>query len=141
MDPAACTFGCLSRKKKVRLRSSVERVNSFIANLASDLNFARFYLSDLLVADIEKIIYLDADTIVLGDVTKLYDEALTDSNDFPFAAVSRKEKKICGSFLNCAVPEVMRLMHEHGIFNPEKELDAFNAGVMVMHLKRWNMLK
>lgn len=107
----------------------------------SDLNFARFYLSNLLVADIEKVIYLDADTIILGDVAKLYDETLIDSNDFPFAAVSRKEKKICGSFLNCEVPEVARLMHDHGIFDPEKQLDAFNAGIMVIHLKRWKSLK
>lgn len=108
-------------------------------NLASDLNFARFYLSEILEGDAEKVVYLDADTIVLADVAVLYDETLTAANDELFAAVSRKNKKICGAFLNCGVAGVDSLLRVHGITDPEEQLDAFNAGIMVIHLRRWKL--
>lgn len=101
-------------------------------NLASELNFARFYLTDMLNAD--KVVYLDADTIVVGDVAQLYDSTLV-SSGFPFAAVSRKHKKICGAFLNCDNTEVAAVLERNGV--TEDQLDAFNAGVMVLDLKTW----
>lgn len=122
---------------RIRIRVPVKKHKT---NLASDLNFARFYLSEFLEADeeIEKIIYLDADTIVFGDVAKLYDETLTSrGGGHAFAAVSRKFKKICGAFLNCGVPEVDKLLVQQNISDPEDQLDAFNAGIMMIDLRRW----
>ncbi|KAJ8602459.1 hypothetical protein CTAYLR_001293 [Chrysophaeum taylorii] len=108
-------------------------------NLASDLNFARFYLTEFLAPDVAKVVYLDADTIVLKDVATLYDAALAGAKGYVFAAVSRANKKICGAFLNCERPEVEALLRNHQIDDPENQLDAFNAGVMVMHLERWKL--
>ena len=42
------------------------------------LNYARFFLGDVLTNVRGKVLYLDTDTIVHGDVAELVDEALAD---------------------------------------------------------------
>ena len=111
--------------------------NKAKTNLASSLNFARFYLHDILPKDVEKILWLDADTVVLRDIVPLYDEAFR-KNDFAVAAVSRKDvKHVCGPVVHCDLPEVRDLLRSKGISHPEADLDAFNAGVMLLDLQRW----
>lgn len=111
-------------------------------NLAAGPNFARFFLAQLLPPFVKKVVYLDADTVILKDVTALFDTSLTEAtpHDFAVAAVSRKYKPICGSYLNCRSPQVRSLLKSQGIYDPNAELDAFNAGVMVIHLERWRRL-
>ena len=60
--------------------------------LAHALNYARFYLRDILPG-VEKALWLDSDTVVIGDVTTMTTNALTTSTH-AVAAVAR-EKKAC----------------------------------------------
>lgn len=108
-------------------------------NLAADLNYARFYMSALLPG-VEKVIYLDADTIVAKDICKLYDTALIDEDDRDspvIAAVARDFKSVCFSLIYCDEPRVRDFLALNGIVDPERELNFFNAGVIVFHLGRW----
>ena len=47
-----------------------------LTNLESPLNFARFYMGELLGPGVCKVLYLDADVIVQGDAAELADLAL-----------------------------------------------------------------
>eukprot|EP00635_Sarcinochrysidales_sp_CCMP3193_P013799 CAMPEP_0118897394 /NCGR_PEP_ID=MMETSP1166-20130328/4807_1 /TAXON_ID=1104430 /ORGANISM="Chrysoreinhardia sp, Strain CCMP3193" /LENGTH=1271 /DNA_ID=CAMNT_0006836463 /DNA_START=64 /DNA_END=3879 /DNA_ORIENTATION=- len=158
-------------------------------NLAADLNYARFYLPDLL-PDVDKIIYMDADTIANKDVCKLFDTALVEeeveeenqgggggattardddddddgdqeggaraltnnsnnnnnngtttkpsSSWLPvIAAVSREFKSVCFSLIYCDEPRVRDFLALQGVADPERDLNFFNAGVIVFHLRRW----
>lgn len=113
-------------------------------NLAAGPNFARFYLTEILPKEVRKVVYLDADTVLMKDVAFLYDTSLTDAGtprDVAIAAVSRRYKPLCPSFLNCRSDEVRLLLRRHKIYDPDVQLNAFNAGVMVIHLERWRELK
>ena len=90
----------------------------------------------------EKVVYLDADTLVLKDVAVLFDTSLTSATPatYAVAAVSRRYKPMCGSYINCRSVEVKSLLAAENITEPDKLLDAFNAGVMVIHLGRWKAL-
>ena len=61
--------------------------------LAHALNYARFYLRDILGPGVEKALWLDSDTVVVGDVTSMVRNALTGGSN-AVAAVAR-EKKAC----------------------------------------------
>ena len=117
-------------------------VNSRKGNLSAEANFARFYLTEMLPSDVEKVVYLDADTVVRKDVTHLYDTSLTQatSQSMAVAAVSRRYKPMCGSWLACRSTQVQSLLRSQGINDPAAQLDTFNAGVLVLHLKRWRVL-
>ena len=102
--------------------------------LAHALNYARFYLREILGPGVEKALWLDSDTVVIGDVTSMVRNALTGGSN-AVAAVAR-EKKACGThFLNCSNPDALELLWETRV--DVDALDAFNAGVVVYHLKRW----
>ena len=60
--------------------------------LAHALNYARFYLRDILPT-VEKALWLDSDTVVVGDITSMVHNALTRGSN-AVAAVAR-EKKAC----------------------------------------------
>ena len=61
--------------------------------LAHALNYARFYLREILGPGVEKALWLDSDTVVVGDVTSMVRNALTGGSN-AVAAVAR-EKKAC----------------------------------------------
>ena len=117
-------------------------VNSRKGNLSAEANFARFYLPEMLPNDVEKVVYLDADTVVRKDVAHLYDTSLTASTSprMAVAAVSRRYKPMCGSWLACRSTQVQSLLRSQGIDDPAAQLDTFNAGVLVLHLKRWRAM-
>ncbi len=100
--------------------------NAQKGNLAADLNYARFYLTSLLPG-VEKVVYLDADTIVNKDISKLYDSALKDS-DAVLAAVPRDGKDVCYSLIDCEDPVIAQVLKEEGFPNPATDLNFFNAG-------------
>jgi len=103
--------------------------------LASAYNYARFYLDRLLPRNVRKVVWLDSDAIVLSDVAELFDGSLAEDGGNVIAAVPRDEKVICGSFLNCSNPEAMALLAQRKV--TFGDLNAFNAGVVVIHLERW----
>lgn len=111
------------------------RVQTKLTNLESPLNFARFYLAELLPRGARKVLYLDADVIVRGDAAKLYDAALP--HDELCAATLRKQAlgdkgvaSLKGSRLQA------RYRERYGAALPLRER-GFNAGVFVFNLRAW----
>jgi lipopolysaccharide biosynthesis glycosyltransferase len=88
--------------------------------------YYRLLLGDLLPGDVEKVIYLDVDTIVLGDIAQLWDEDM-------------KGRMIL------AVPELNRSVMD--MLDPKIISDCalnpvasyFNAGVLMLDVKQWRM--
>ena len=114
------------------------KVRTKLTNLESPLNFARFYLHELLPSSASKVLYLDADTIVRGDAAQLYDEALP-KNEL-CAATLRKQAlgdkgvaSLKGSQLR------KRYRQRYGAELPLKD-KGFNAGVFVFNLRAWAAL-
>lgn len=79
---------------------------------------ARLFLSSLLPADLERVLYLDADTVVLGPLRPLYELKLAGR-----LAAAAPEPTI--------YPQVRRLLGL-GAMEP-----YFNAGVLLLNLERW----
>jgi lipopolysaccharide biosynthesis glycosyltransferase len=88
--------------------------------------YMRFFIPSLLPLHIEKAIYLDADTMVLHDISSLWN---TDLKDYPLAAVVDERVK---SFDN-----------EWGGIKNYKDFDFlphtkyFNTGLLLLNLKVW----
>jgi lipopolysaccharide biosynthesis glycosyltransferase len=86
-------------------------------NKSHTLNVYSRYLIPELAKNIEKVIFMDVDVVVRGDIKELYDENL-------------------GSYSLGAVPEYTNVLDEH-----KKELDLsrkhkyFNAGVLLLNVK------
>jgi len=85
--------------------------------------FARFYLAQIL-RDLPRVLWLDVDTIVTTDVTKLYQTKLT------HAVAARQVKKVVvgHEFKNWSCTKDLNQSHE---------FKSFNTGVMVLDLERW----
>lgn len=95
------------------------RLPSKGASLGGHISWARVALADALVG-LDRVIYLDADTLVTGSIAELW---RTDLGDAPLAAVA-----------NVVEPA----MHDHvaslGILDPSQ---YFNAGVLLIDLEWW----
>jgi lipopolysaccharide biosynthesis glycosyltransferase len=72
--------------------------------------YYRLFFSDILSCLIDKVLYIDIDTIVIGDLSKLYNQSFS----FPIAASA--DKGTCD-------------IHEFGTY--------FNAGVMLINTAEW----
>eukprot|EP00913_Durusdinium_trenchii_P021812 g20494.t1 len=83
-------------------------------------NFVRFYLA--------KIVYLDTDVIVKGDVCELHDMAFQSSREAVLAAVPRRHLPL-SFYLKVFSPKMP-------IWLPSTA-PSFNAGVMVIDMKLW----
>jgi len=79
--------------------------------------YARLLVAELLPPGINKVIYLDADIVVSGDVSELYDQ---DLGDFPLGAVADVMSR-----------EILRIYFYPGLFN------YFNSGVLLINLDLW----
>ena len=101
-----------------------------VGKLSSLTNFARFYHSELL-GNIDKIIYMDADTIVQGDLVALWDE--TQLNGKLLAAVPRSSP-IYRGFFNELVTAKFNDFYRSDM---DDSRDTYNAGFYIMDLKQW----
>ena len=113
-------------------------VRTKLTNLESPLNFARFFLDELLPAGTQKALYLDADTIVLGDACSLYDASLSGGDIC--AATPRRQvlgDKGVSSLKGKRLLDLYR--HRYGADLPLRE-HGFNAGVFVFNLDAWRRL-
>merc|ERR1712054_20786 len=95
------------------------------------MNFARFYLSNL-VPSARKIIWIDTDTIVQGDITQLWDTSLVTSEK-GLAAVEDCSQKYYKYFNFVPGPREEYLMAK----KINKTTCYFNAGVLVIDLSLW----
>ena len=84
-----------------------------------------------------KIVYLDTDVIVQGDVAQLYRSALT--NNTYSVAMSKRSLPLSKYTIQFGHPELIKWNREHK--GTEKEIKktwpAYNNGISVMHLRRW----
>ena len=100
-----------------------------IVRLSSPANFARFYF-DRMLPGVDKIAYIDADTIVLGDIVKLWDH--THMNGHLIAAV-KDAFPMEKLFFRTSFVE--RLFYELYYSEFDFSTEGFNAGVYIMDLK------
>lgn len=110
--------------------------------LATELNYARLFLPHIFGAS-GKMIYLDADVIVNGDVVDLHDAALKQS-DCAVAAVPRGAQRLRLAPSVASNAHAIHTLAKLGVnvsFNSSRRLvttlQDFNAGVLVVDLQRW----
>ncbi|CAK8999544.1 unnamed protein product [Durusdinium trenchii] len=104
-------------------------LRSDTGNLGALHNFARFSLHQLL-PDLSRVVYLDEDVVVKGDLVELFQVPMRTERGAPgtVAAVQRSNQplKTYVDVLQPAVPQWL-----------PSEAPSFNAGVMVIDLERW----
>ena len=88
-----------------------------IFNHISPASYARLFLDAILPVSVTKLIYLDADTVVSGDIAELYDLGMKGHS---LAAVS-----------DIMARDIVRIFFYPGLH------DYFNAGVLVIDLDQW----
>ncbi|KAF4679350.1 hypothetical protein FOZ62_001311 [Perkinsus olseni] len=108
-------------------------------NIRAVENYARFYLDRILPMDSldTVVVYLDADTIVLGDVAEVA-SALLGSGGAAVALAQRNEPTTMEAFLQ-PDKRCLDLDVKERIGNLRSKT-AYNAGVMGIHLGRWKSL-
>lgn len=115
------------RLVKAKISSSMRQA------LEQPLNFARIYIGDVLPECVRRVIYLDADVVVVDDIVKLWGTSL---NAHPIAAPEYCHTNFTKYFTEA--------------FWSDKDLTAtlqgrkpcyFNTGVMVIDLVRWRQEK
>ncbi|KAF4723774.1 hypothetical protein FOZ62_022342, partial [Perkinsus olseni] len=109
-------------------------------NIRAVENYARFYLDRILPLDSldTVVVYLDADTIVLGDVAEVA-SALLGSGGAAVALAQRNEPTTMEAFLE-PDKRCLDLDVKERIGNLRSKT-AYNAGVMGIHLGRWKRLQ
>lgn len=98
--------------------------------LENPLNYARNYLGDILDLCVDRVIYLDSDLVVVDDIHKLWNTALTNSRVIgaPEYCHANFTKYFTDGFWSD--PVLSRVFHS-------RRPCYFNTGVMVMDLVRW----
>ena len=105
------------------------------ARLAEPLNYARFFVGELVPRDAARAIYLDADVSVAASLAVLdaaAAAAFAENASAVVAAVPRDFKRVCDSVVRCGHPAVRAAYRD-----PARALHAFNAGVVVFDIGRW----
>jgi lipopolysaccharide biosynthesis glycosyltransferase len=97
---------------------STELKNNSFFNLLGITAYSRLFLGDILPKNIDKILYLDADTIVLNDLKELFDTDL--------------EGYYCGGVINMNGNSTKS-------FYTGKQYDTpfVNSGVLLINVKKW----
>ena len=104
-----------------------------VGRLSSSGNFARFYFAQLFPA-LDRIIYLDCDTIVQSDIVLLWEKTLLDG---ALLAAAPRDEPTFGGFFNSKVLDLYATRYGRNI-DPSKP--TFNAGVYIMDLNQWRSL-
>ena len=113
------------------------KVQTRLTNLESPLNFARFYLAEMLPG-VDKVFYVDADVIVQGDAVQLLRSALPHGE--LCAATLRRTTLGDKGVASLRGERLRRRFRErYGFALPLKER-GFNAGVFVFNLAKWAAL-
>ena len=115
-----------------------ESKNSLLRNLTSPHNFARFYLAQLLPPAVRKIIWLDTDVVVRGDIAALFDGALRDDDRRArvFAACVTNRRFDFMIDMSPSSPLIVRKPALAKCYQ-SAACEHFNAGVSLMRLDRW----
>eukprot|EP00928_Gymnodinium_smaydae_P000163 TRINITY_DN10056_c0_g1_i2.p1 TRINITY_DN10056_c0_g1~~TRINITY_DN10056_c0_g1_i2.p1 ORF type:complete len:797 (-),score=143.12 TRINITY_DN10056_c0_g1_i2:99-2489(-) len=107
-------------------------LKSDTGNLGAVHNFVRFVLHSLLPA-LPRVVYLDVDLVVRGDLTQLYDTPLLAASpgngSAATIAVVRRTHQPLRVYVDVLQPAVPSWV--------PSEAPSFNAGVLVIDLERW----
>ncbi|KAK4762451.1 hypothetical protein SAY86_008219 [Trapa natans] len=127
------TFPSLNFKVYIfREDTVINLISSSIRHaLENPLNYARNYLGDILDPCVDRVIYLDSDIIVVDDIRKLWDTALSGGRVIgaPEYCHANFTKYFTDNFWSD--PLLSR------VFGSRSNPCYFNTGVMVMDLRRW----
>ena len=114
------------------------KVQAHLTNLESPLNFARFYMGELLGPGVCKVLYLDADVVVQGDAAELADLALPRG---ALCAATLRKNTLGVKGVQGLKGEKLQARFESRYGRPlPLEEHGFNAGVFVYNLRRWAAL-
>jgi lipopolysaccharide biosynthesis glycosyltransferase len=86
------------------------------------MHYGRLLIASILPPEVERALYLDADILVLGDISPLWEI------DLEGAAV--------GAVIDAGVDALMK-NDQLGRWNIPRVLDYFNSGVLLIDLERW----
>jgi len=121
--------------------------NSIIANFKVDsyisqASYYRLFLSEILPTDVDKVLYLDSDLVVIGDL-----ESLT-GLDFTTRINGNTKSKNTSTANNCHGDLYLYAVNEMKWENSERlqgfglsGTKYFNAGVLLINLKKWRTEK
>ncbi|ALT69301.1 glycosyltransferase family 8 protein [Methanobrevibacter millerae] len=101
---------------------NIEDLNFHIASLDRDniisfTTYSRLFISSLLPKDIDKILYLDCDSLIVDSLKQLWDEDISDY--------------YCAGVLDCCNTTIQEML------GYSKEDKYVNAGVLLINLKKW----
>ena len=115
--------------------------------LANPFNFAAYYIPSMSkYAHLSKVIYLDTDVVVQGDLTNLAAECCLPGTA---AAVVEDCTQPFRTYINLTRLEDFILLSRHGTSNWDQEFDrltgvrnacVFNRGVVVLELENWRRM-
>lgn len=86
-------------------------------NHLSRATYSRIFIPNLLPTNIEKVLYLDSDIVVLGDISQLYNQDLQNYST--------------GAVRDIMAKEILRIYFDKSLS------DYFNAGVLLINLQKW----
>lgn len=86
-------------------------------NISSLTTYSRLFISNLLPKEIDKILYLDCDSLIVGSLKEFWDEDISDY--------------YCAGILDCINTTIKK---EYGFSRDDTYI---NAGVLLINLKKW----
>lgn len=116
----SCKIDCIDISDKMAklLNTVLAQELGMVRNGQISYMFARLFMGSAIPEDVEKVIYIDADTIVQGNLTELY-------------AVPLEKDKVLA-----AVRDIWPVNYNKVIGFVPKDL-YFNSGLMLVNLHRW----
>lgn len=130
-------FGRRMNPKLLKVHSAAHRAYG----LNNRLNFARFFLGDILPWSrdkFSKVLYFDTDCLVTTNIAGLYRSMLTRNEDVVLAAATRNST--IDAWVNLTAPAVVAWNEIHPYRLVNASVIAFNAGVLGINLAAWKRL-
>lgn len=93
----------------------------------SAVSYFRLLLPELLPAEMSRVIYLDCDLVVLGDIGLLWDLGIEDVYAAAVPELAEDSRRVSS-------PQGLRLWRELGL---AADLEQFNSGVLLINLDKW----
>ncbi|KAL6067722.1 Pectate lyase [Balamuthia mandrillaris] len=111
--------------------------NKYREELNEESNYARLFLH-VLFPSLKKVIWLDSDTLALGDLRELWHTSMK-GKDTSLAAVPQANKPLRSAVNNARVKELFK--SRYGKKRYDSEEATYNAGVFMADLEKWRRRK
>jgi lipopolysaccharide biosynthesis glycosyltransferase len=93
----------------------------------SPVSYFRLLFPDLLPVELNRVIYLDCDLVVLGDIGMLWNICIEDEYAAAVPELAEDSRRVSSS-------QGLRLWRELGL---AADLEQFNSGVLLINLEKW----